>query len=531
MIFILKIIVVVQGIGEALVSLLFQKANSSSQRAALEYREIYSSLGNDLAIVQKRSDLVLTRSLDAGSIAPNPILADVSPTLSSAIAQTTRKKLRPAKFTLASGSSAQISKLYIPDPRNIVLGRITFNLDLNQACIESVRLNKDDCHVAEYPKFKYSMKKVKRAGKTIAGVLPWTEESAPLIKEAFLIANNWRDAHAYSMRSIRYHIIYYMKKNQLVGVTAARLKRMQAIRRKLRRVPENMNQLQDLGGCRAILASIADVNSLVGTLKSKSRHELWQEDNYILNPKNDGYRSHHMMFIYRGQGAATVHNGRRIEVQIRTRLQHSWATAVEAVGLFRGEDLKGNIGSADWLQLFKLMSAEFAVAEGCPEPPDVPNRIQRVAKIRDLDRKLKASEALNNLSYAVRFTEDSVAPSSTPTYYLIKFDNEKKEVSVTPIFKPKTAVASYDNAEESDNQTGKDAENIVLVEADKLENLKEAYPNYFGDVQLFKMQLNEIVKGRSVQEYTVQPQESVAPRPRENPDLSWLKRRFRRWTS
>jgi hypothetical protein len=67
----------------------------------------------------------------------------------------------------------------------------------------------------------------------------------------------------------------------------------------------------------------------------------------------------------------------------------------------------------------------------------------------------------------------------------------------------------------------------VLVEADKLENLKAAYPNYFGDVQLFKTQLNNLAKGRDVEEYTVKPQETVAPRPRENPDLSWFKRRIR----
>ena len=30
---------------------------------------------------------------------------------------------------------------------------------------------------------------------------------------------------------------------------------------------------------------------------------------------------------------AELYNGRRIEIQVRTRLQHAWATAVEGVGL------------------------------------------------------------------------------------------------------------------------------------------------------------------------------------------------------
>lgn len=298
--------------------------------------------------------------------------------------------------------------------------------------------------VADYPRFEYSMKDVKRAGELIAGELPWTDESAPKIREAFQVANNWRDAHAYPMRSVRCQLVWYMRDRKLQGVTVARLKRMQAIRRKLRRedLPQNLSQLQDLGGCRAILASIADVHTLVAALRDRSRHDLWREDPYIDKPKDDGYRSHHLRFKFRGRGSLSIHDGRRIEVQVRTRLQHSWATAVEAVGLFRGEDLKGNHGSPEWLRLFKLMSAEFAVAEQCPEPPDVPPHHQRVAEINRLDKLLKASTMLENLSYAVRGTDINIAPSTKPRYYLIKFDNATKQVEVEPYFLARNAVCS-----------------------------------------------------------------------------------------
>ena len=50
--------------------------------------------------------------------------------------------------------------------------------------------------VSEFPRFEYSMRDVKRAGEVIAGALPWTDETAPKILEAFRIANNWRDAHS-----------------------------------------------------------------------------------------------------------------------------------------------------------------------------------------------------------------------------------------------------------------------------------------------------------------------------------------------
>ena len=173
------------------------------------------------------------------------------------------------------------------------------------------------------------------------------------------------------------------------------------------------------------------------------------------------------------------------------------------------------------------MSAEFALAEGFHEPKDAPPSHRRVAEIKDLDQRLQAANTLQNMSYAVRWTDIAIEPSDKVRYYLIEFDNASKQVRVIPYFNPRSATFSYDNAESFDNKSGKDAKNIVLVEADKLEGLKAAYPNYFGDVQLFRMQLSNLTKGKGVEEYTVKPQETVAPRPRENPDLSWFKRRIR----
>nr|WP_249809172.1 RelA/SpoT domain-containing protein [Bradyrhizobium sp. 150] len=303
---------------------------------------------------------------------------------------------------------------------------------------------------------------------------------------------------------------------------------MQAIRRKLRRLPHQLCDLQDLGGCRVILPSIADVRTLVSMVRDRSRHIIRDENDYIKRPKKDGYRSHHLMLNFQGRDRTAVHDHRRIELQVRTRLQHSWATAVEAVGLFRGEDLKGNKGSENWLRLFKLMSAEFAMAESSKAPSNVPSHDDRVRELRELDAELDASAMLQNMSHAVRWTDIAV-PSNTPArYYLIRFDNALKRVVVEPHFVPRWAMKSYDNAEELDNQSGRETSNVVLVEADKIENLKVAYPNYFGDVQLFKTQLNRLLKGKDVEEYTVAPQEQVnVSRPRENPDLVWFKRRIR----
>jgi hypothetical protein len=53
--------------------------------------------------------------------------------------------------------------------------------------------------------------------------------------------------------------------------------------------------------------------------------------------------------------------------------------------------------------------------------------------------------------------------------------------------------------------------NTVLVDASRVSDLKAAYPNYFGDVQLFCHSLKSILGGNRVKEYAMPPQQA-APR-------------------
>jgi hypothetical protein len=197
-----------------------------------------------------------------------------------------------------------------------------------------------------------------------------------------------------------------------------------------------LNQLQDLGGCRAIMDTMDDVRTLVNVMKERSRHEFRGENDYIAEPKEDGYRSYHLKYAFQGRGDAEVHNGRRVELQIRTVLQHSWATAIEAVGLFRGEDLKGHDGSLQWLRLFQLMSAEFAEAEKCDPPVGLPSHGKRVRELKQLEAELDAFGALDTLSHAANWVRTAVQPRQRPTHYLIHYNRDAKTVEVRPYTKP-----------------------------------------------------------------------------------------------
>ena len=374
-----------------------------------------------------------------------------------------------------------------------------------------------------FPQSAYAKAEVRKAGRLLAQELMWSDGDIPAIREAFAIANSWRDSHAFPMRSIRYHVIYSMRQLGIQGLSAARLKRMKAIRMKLGRSPVPLDKLQDLGGCRFILPTIADVHALTDTLRSRIPHTLRSERNYIAEPKPDGYRSHHLMFTYVGRKGRVVHDGCRIEVQVRTRLQHAWATTVEAVGLFRGEQLKNHEGSGEWLRLFELMSGEFAEAERCPVPDTIPAEIKRRREITNLAKSLGALGVLESVSLGFKETDFPLAPGYRPTHYLIRYDHAARTVSVVPYNASTAATQSYDMAEDINNMTGNADLTVVLVEVDKLDSLKAAYPNYFGDVDLFTRQLRLVVQGKAASEYAVAERQQRQPNTERRIDLSWLK--------
>ena len=96
------------------------------------------------------------------------------------------------------------------------------------------------------------MHDVARAGQRLKDVIPWDDYDDE-VRRVFSVANSWRDSHVLPMKSIRLSIAHRMRHLKLSGDVVARAKRMSSIRGKLRRHPGKLDQMQDLGGCRAIM--------------------------------------------------------------------------------------------------------------------------------------------------------------------------------------------------------------------------------------------------------------------------------------
>ena len=219
----------------------------------------------------------------------------------------------------------------------------------------------------------HSLNEIDAAGTTLI-----TKRSTPTqVQGGIEVINEWRMAHAFPLNTLQMRL-----RNKVEDVdrrhpfVSQRMKRLPAVESKLRRLKNvRLSEMQDIGGCRAVVASTRQVAQLARKFKSGSiRHELERENDYIARPTRDGYRSHHLIYRYYSD-RNPQYNGQRIEIQIRSRLQHAWATAVETVDSFTSQELKVNLGRADYARFFALMGSWLANREGAspvPETPDDP---------------------------------------------------------------------------------------------------------------------------------------------------------------
>ncbi len=110
------------------------------------------------------------------------------------------------------------------------------------------------------------------------------------------------------------------------------------------------------------------------------RHLKEREKDYIQNPKKDGYRGVHLIYRYKSDKIST-YDGLLIEVQIRSKIQHAWATAIEIVDLFTGQAIKSNEGEEEWKEFFRLVSSAFAKIEKQPEVSGTPIEYFKTGKV------------------------------------------------------------------------------------------------------------------------------------------------------
>ena len=343
-----------------------------------------------------------------------------------------------------------------------------------------------------------SKSQINKAGKILAGA-DRRGSSATEIVQAWDLASRWRVCHGYPINTFQATLRSRLKnKYPSASQAAQRLKRMPTIIDKLRRYPAmQLTTMQDIAGLRAILPTVSHAERLAAEYRtSRFAHKLQDERDYISSPRDeDGYRSIHLIYRYENKRNPS-YNGLRVELQIRSQLQHVWATAVETMGTFLGQALKSRQGDEAWIYFFSIVSAAFSHIEKRP----VSARFSDLA-IGDIHRTIARAEAeLNALDLMRGF---SVATENIPQvtgmrgyyYHLIVLDSEQRTVRVRPFRRDdfEEAVLEWERIEKRVAE-GKRLE-PVLVAAGTLHDTRQAYPNFFLDMRRFGRKIRQIISG------------------------------------
>lgn len=352
---------------------------------------------------------------------------------------------------------------------------------------------KDGTHMA-WPTPLYSKGQINKAGNVLAAEDP----SGTDWNWAHDVLSNWRGCHGYPINTFQMTLRTKLKRLNVGSdfLVAQRLKRTPSIIAKLRRFDTmQLSRMQDIGGVRAVVPTVATVRGLMDDYKkSRFKHELVSEKDYIAYPKADGYRSTHLVYRYQSE-STPQYNGLLIELQIRTKLQHVWATAVETMSTFLGQALKANQGEREWLRFFEIAGAAFAHIENSPLVPRYDNlsRKETFKLVRDAETDLGVLDKLRGFRQAV----ESITAGRQGSYHLVILDSRAKTVTVRPYSLKKLGQAVKDYAQaEARAENGEPVE-AVLVSAGPVALLRRAYPNYFLDTDDFVKGIESIIRGAS----------------------------------
>ncbi|MGK7886224.1 MAG: RelA/SpoT domain-containing protein [Crocosphaera sp.] len=324
---------------------------------------------------------------------------------------------------------------------------------------------------------QYSKGKINKAGETL---IQQNISDDDTLNTALEILSNWKGSHAFPLNSVQSSLRYRTKSIDNDFLIAQRLKRTSSITSKLQRFPNmKLSRMQDIGGCRAILSHISHVDILKRQLVNDLHSfNITREYNYIKKPKETGYRGIHLISEYCGK--REEYRGLKIEIQIRSKIQHYWATAVEIIGTFTQQPLKAGLGDSKWLDFFRMMSVFMA---------DVENNIDwkkkhKINELRQLEKILNVKQELSTYSVIVDVVEETKTKKG---FFLIILDPKKKITNIN-FFKNRQlqeAIDSYKQKEKDSQDT-----DVVLVEAKSIQELKRGYPNYFADSEKFLNYLN-----------------------------------------
>lgn len=362
--------------------------------------------------------------------------------------------------------------------------------------------------VKEIKSLLYSGKRISKAGEDLRVFNTLSPEDFKITMD---VISFWRQTHEEPVRkalSLISKVVYSVDKSALF---ARRMKRIPSIYGKLMRYPKmSLYKMNDIGGCRAILKDRETLYTVLRRLKKLPEFKITLEEtckvnDYIEYPKPDGYRSVHIIGKFEDDSG----KARFVELQLRTPIQHSWATAVEIVDLFTRQSLKTNQGTPEWAKLFIMLSYHFDVMDkikgfvGFNAEAQYRFYLKQVKRhfgksnllnhesgeyttfktCVDCLKELNVVDLFNGFANSLNIVDKEFEAPDADGYVLITCNIEECKVLAQTF--PDAELAEKAYVDEEVKYAGDNSVVVAMVSTPKLSELRLAYPNYFADSSVF----------------------------------------------
>ena len=299
-------------------------------------------------------------------------------------------------------------------------------------------------------------------------------ENTDEYEKSVAVLNTWRESHGKILDEFYdkcVNLAERIDKNNII--VAQRLKRLPTIIGKLNRFKNmRLSSMQDIAGVRIIVNDTEQLSEIEKRIKKWNN--LIKISDYIENPKASGYRGKHFIF---------KKDGMFVEIQLRTNLQHLWATSVETTDIFRGTSLKEKDDNTYWHNFFCQVSSIFALSENAKPVPEYKGlSLKELCEI--LEKNIRTHHIDSQIA-SFALTEPIVADQRMKNayYVVISLDFKSLEATIAK-YKESEYHQAFQNYKKLE-QVGTASKQTVLIAVNQIKKIREAYPNYFMSLSAF----------------------------------------------
>lgn len=145
----------------------------------------------------------------------------------------------------------------------------------------------------------------------------------------------YRTSHKDSLANVYNALCNLNRKMGKQNIVTYRIERFESIIGKLYRFPKmEFSRMWDIGGCGCIVNNNEEVYKLKELIEKSANLVIRTKNDHIEKPKPDGYKSLHLYISLK------IEPNKVIELQIRNKEDHNWATLVEITDLLFDVKLK-----------------------------------------------------------------------------------------------------------------------------------------------------------------------------------------------